>query len=291
MREASPFLVARGRRRGYRTILAPGFLVESQLQGVLSTSADGDATGTREVHVDRPEIGPMTLVYRTERVSPADLNGHGPAKDEHGRPLEIVYGLVCRGRLHGCGDPADLDAARVEALRSYCRFLADESGFAVDTSRPLALRAVPEPAAAAEPVAVPEPPRPPVDRKRKRGLAVPLAVALCGLVAFVALPAGSDDASLIEEASVSPPSGALDCSNATGLELAATIETEGPTDIVYHWRSDSWDSGRREVNVDGRQELPAEYPGASALPGPFRLEIERPEAESVEVGDGLRCAR
>src|SRR3954469_9087360 len=104
---AWPFLVARGRHRGYRTILAPGFLTERRLHGLLSDSTSGeqmDASRAREVEVERPEVGALTLVYRTENMTEAELDGgrgDGLATDEHGRPLEMLYGIVCRGRPGG----------------------------------------------------------------------------------------------------------------------------------------------------------------------------------------------
>ena len=55
-----PFLVARGRERGYRTVLAPGFLTERRLHGLLSDSANGrqmdSSSPPREVEVERPGV-------------------------------------------------------------------------------------------------------------------------------------------------------------------------------------------------------------------------------------------
>jgi hypothetical protein len=283
MAQGWPFLVARGKRRGYRTILAPSFLTENRLQGVLSESTDGDHADAREVHVDRPEVGPMTLVYRTEQVSAAELNGHGSATDEHGRPLEILYGVVCRGRLRACVDAADLRAARAAALASYRRFLAEEDRFVVDASEPFALSAAPE----RERIS----PKPP-PRERRGGLAAAMAAAaLTAVLAVVALGASASDPHEVgAEASVTPASGEIDCSPPIILELGATITTEGRTDVVYRWRSRSWTGGRRTVTVDGRQALPPEYVGASSLAGAFELVIEEPESKRVEVKHDLRCA-
>src|SRR3954469_25015360 len=145
---AWPFLVARGRHRGYRTLLAPGFLTERRLHGLLSDSANGermDGSRAREVEVERPEVGALTLVYRTENMTEAELDGgrgDGLATDEHGRPLEMLYGIVCRGRLHGRVDDDDLGAARREAVESYRRFLAEEDGFEVDASDAFTLRGI-----------------------------------------------------------------------------------------------------------------------------------------------------
>ena len=52
------------------------------------------------------------------------------ALDEHGRELEIRYGVVLRG---GAGATGDLPyGVRERALASYRHFLADEDSFDVD---------------------------------------------------------------------------------------------------------------------------------------------------------------
>lgn len=45
------------------------------------------------------EVGPLTLVYETKVVTADDIGG--VALDEHGRELEIRYGIVLRGRDGG----------------------------------------------------------------------------------------------------------------------------------------------------------------------------------------------
>jgi hypothetical protein len=141
------FLVARGRYRGYRSILVPDFLAASNEYGIVTASVRGDVDPTGAPRVQRitaPETGPMTLVYRTRRMTRADLDhGHrtdDPLTDQHGRPLDLLYGFVSRGAVVHEVDEADLRSARDEALYAYRRFLADEDGSGVQTSRAFTLR-------------------------------------------------------------------------------------------------------------------------------------------------------
>lgn len=144
-----PFLVARGRRKGFRTVLAPAFLVERRQDWQLAEAIDGGpprSAGARTAELDAA-VGLLTIVYQTEPLAAEDLD-ELPAQadrrltDEHGRPLEVVYGIVARGRLREEVDPGDLRDARSQAIASYVRFLDDEDGFDVDRSTPFPLRGV-----------------------------------------------------------------------------------------------------------------------------------------------------
>jgi len=143
-----PFLVARGRRAGYRTVLAPGFLVEADQHHVLAESAGTSgvgADGTRVVDVDDARVGPFSIGYASEQLVRTDVElvgsgGGDLLTDEHGRPLEIVYGIVSRDVLQAPLSVEDLRRARAQALQSYRRFLTDEEGHRVDTAVALSLR-------------------------------------------------------------------------------------------------------------------------------------------------------
>lgn len=139
------FLVARGRRKGYRSVLVPDFLAESDEYGILGETVGGDfpAAGSPRIEsVSAPMTGAITLAYQTQRLTYADLDedrlptnntalSHATddlITDEHGRPLDLLYGFVCRTPRIRETHEADLIAARAEALRAYRRFLADETG-------------------------------------------------------------------------------------------------------------------------------------------------------------------
>ncbi len=113
----------------------------------------------RVVALDSPGAGQITVIYTSERLEKLDglsAGGDGGVTDEHGRPLQILYGLVTRDRLDGDVHPDDLAMSRRESLASYRRFLADEPRFGVDRSSQLELRGVTAPSPP-----LPEPPQQP----------------------------------------------------------------------------------------------------------------------------------
>ncbi|MFC4590905.1 hypothetical protein [Sphaerisporangium corydalis] len=159
-----PFLVARGRRLGYRTLMAPGFLIDERDHGILDD---------RVVPGSSPEVASvielvtgagrrLTVVHATHPVTAADITGPGtpsgagprpsggggsaeagsgtPAgagpgapvpRDEHSRPLRLIYGFCVDGTVSR-PDEDDLRACREVALGAYRRFLGDEEGFTVE---------------------------------------------------------------------------------------------------------------------------------------------------------------
>jgi hypothetical protein len=139
-----PFLVAAGRRQDYRTVLAPAFLV-----------ADVDYGFLDQVVRPTPETGPATVVqartarqrrlsvvYATHRLTAADLTLSGTGtdpRDEHGRPLRLIYGYASPDAAVVEPVAADLERARTTALAAYRRFLADEERVEVIPSHPFPL--------------------------------------------------------------------------------------------------------------------------------------------------------
>lgn len=149
-----PFLVARGRRRGYRALLVPGFLAEAGQTGVLADGLRGDTVPGSPPRVESlsvPDVGRLSCAYRTERLGGRDPAGDStsPVLDEHGRPLEFLYGVVVPTDDVLDPEAEDLDVARQMALSTYERFLGDEAGFPGERSRAFALRSTiaPRPAA------------------------------------------------------------------------------------------------------------------------------------------------
>jgi hypothetical protein len=149
-----PFLIGRGRRIGHRVLLAPDFLVATNEHGVLE-GISGD-TVTR--------LGLLTVRSATHQVGAADVAGAERPRDEHGRPLRLIYGVVASGV-----EPAnaDLPTALAAALATYRRFLHGEDGFTVESAQGFPLAAQPSTVdqRALRQVAQPaQPPRP--DRAR-----------------------------------------------------------------------------------------------------------------------------
>jgi hypothetical protein len=153
---AWPFLVARGRDRGYRTLLAPDFLVAERGYGVLDDSV---VPSDREDQGDVVDVvtgtgRALTVVHATHVLTAADLaepgaesgaesgaeaGGHEP-RDRHSRPLALIYGFVCADARVTEVDPADLVTCRETALGVYRRFLGDEAGFTLEAGREFAPR-------------------------------------------------------------------------------------------------------------------------------------------------------
>jgi hypothetical protein len=143
--EAWPFLVARGRRRGYSALLVPGFLGEHGFLEETAVPLDDVAFRTATTPFG-------SLTWAEHAVTTADAGGE--PRDEYGRPLVLLHGLLCPR-----GEPADAGAALARtdaiALAVYRRFLDGEEAFLAEASAPfeVGLARVP----AARPVPAPRP--------------------------------------------------------------------------------------------------------------------------------------
>ncbi|MET9957513.1 hypothetical protein ABZ128_00190 [Streptomyces sp. NPDC006326] len=143
-----PFLIARGRHHGYRTLLAPEVLLAQRDYGVLDDSVAPSTVEDQAQVMQVVTAGgrPLTVVHATHTATAADLAEPGtepddlPPRDEYGRPLSLMYGFVCEGGAEVRPQPADLAFCREAALRVYRRFLRDEEGFAVEPGRAFPLR-------------------------------------------------------------------------------------------------------------------------------------------------------
>ncbi|HKN99777.1 MAG TPA: hypothetical protein VJX10_21835 [Pseudonocardiaceae bacterium] len=126
-----PFLVARGRTRGYSVLLAPDFLLARRDYGFLEDVAgplpDGTPFRTATVRRDYGDIGVVWC------DCPTGL------RDEHSRPLRLLAGFTCAGTVSRPSE-LDLDAARTAASATFERFLRDEDGFTVESARPFPAR-------------------------------------------------------------------------------------------------------------------------------------------------------
>lgn len=139
---AWPFLVARGRHRGYHVILAPGMLIDTRDHGVLDDAVvPSPQEDTPSVlHVTTRSGRPLTIVHATHVVKATDLATPGtppPPKaprDEHSRPLQLLYGYLTPGHHLLVPRLEDLTHARRTALTTYRDFLNDEDDFPLTAS-------------------------------------------------------------------------------------------------------------------------------------------------------------
>ncbi|TWP50766.1 hypothetical protein FKR81_19380 [Lentzea tibetensis] len=118
-----PFLVARGRRRGYSVLLAPPPLMSSY--GLLEDVArptSGIAVAT---------VRGLCVVWSEHAVTPDDIGAE--PRDEHSRPLRLLHGFVTEQTVTA---PSEVDMSRslTAALDTYRRFLDDEERFTVERS-------------------------------------------------------------------------------------------------------------------------------------------------------------
>jgi hypothetical protein len=145
-----PFLVASGRRRDYSILLAPDFLVADLDYGIIEevVSPASERDPAKVIQVETRASRRLTLAYATHLLTHADiaetLAPTGPStaspRDEHNRPLRLIYGFVSPNGWIPEPDQADLDAARKTALGVYQRFLQDEEKFTVVPARPFPIR-------------------------------------------------------------------------------------------------------------------------------------------------------
>jgi hypothetical protein len=206
-----PFFIGAGRRYEYRTLIAPRFLVEAAEYGILDRHAGRTADG--EIRVARVRSGnsPLWMAYSTRTVTEADVPG---ARDEHGRPLQVLAGFVCDTPIEQ-PDPADLAVAHDTGMAVYRRYLADEDRFGVLGSEPYPLRSVLRPAVTTSPrpAATPSgPPQAPPGALGRRSVQI-LSLAALVLAAVVAVLvvtlSGGDDQNADPTCAASEPAVAI----------------------------------------------------------------------------------
>lgn len=136
-----PFLVARGRRRGYSTLLAPGWLIAERGHGLIEELVGPvDGRPYRSATAVSPQGRLLNVVWAEHLVTAADVASTSAPRDEHSRPLRLLYGFLCTATI--VVDPAgDLTHSRLAALDTYRHFLADEEHFAVEASAPFEVAA------------------------------------------------------------------------------------------------------------------------------------------------------
>lgn len=196
-----PFLVARGQRLGYRVVLAPDFLVRTRQHDLLAEyvgAGPAGPGGQSVVEMPSPEFGPLVVTYREEPAAAAELvpgSETDTLRDRHGRPLELLYGVVT-GIPSAPVDGSDMAQARAAAIEAYRRFLADEEGADVQPSPGYPPDAEPPqpqvPAVARQERPVPARlPVPPAGRRGRNWIVIVAALVVVVVVVVVAVLVGS----------------------------------------------------------------------------------------------------
>jgi hypothetical protein len=340
MSQGWPFLVARGRRTDYRTVLVPDVLAGERLQSLLTDclrAPDDGSLGNIVVH--SPNTGPFTACYRAEVLRPVDMetareDHDAPAgatylSDEHGRPLEYLYGLLQRGDGQPLPADVDMDRARLVALNSYRTFLLDEDGFTFERSGavPLAGSEVPDrvPTDEGLPPVAPQPrplhpqqpafkargaavaygpPAPPQPAENRRGAhrgafgsavltgALALIVLTVVLVVFVKQPTAVGQVVGVELLDIQQDADSPSCSGPVHGEVTARVTVEdAPVELVFYFREDDQDGQKRRLTVEqsGTTDIPLPV-DLDADEGQLSLIIESPnELTSDPMEFNLEC--
>ena len=187
--EGWPFLVGAGRHHDYNVLLAPDFLIADAAHGRLGEVAAPTPVDAppRLIEASTSTGRRLGITYATYLVSDADV---AQPRDEHGRPLRLMYGFVCPAGQIETPAKADLDAARAASLATYRRYLAEEDRFSTAASTAFPLRST----VTAWPVRDNRIRSVTVNRPRRAMLAWCAAAAtICALVATALLIAGQGD--------------------------------------------------------------------------------------------------
>lgn len=159
-----PFLVARGRRVGYRAILVPDMMTGTSDEDVLADSVHASVPSSDGARVDRvatSTMGDLTIVYRVHRLQPADVERRAASLDDadvadgspaaatdvHGRPIDLFYGFVTPANVRRV-ESTDLRVARDAGLSAYRRFLTNEQHYASEGAQSFQPRSVVTPVVA-----------------------------------------------------------------------------------------------------------------------------------------------
>ena len=126
--QAWPFLVSRNLYLDYRTIVAPDFICREKIQNLLARVAEGNLTDpgsaiSRTVHGSKADD--FTIIFRVVRATKKEISiadGDEVLKDQFGREIDLIEGIVLRG-VSGVSIPQNvLDQAHLQLTESYRQF-------------------------------------------------------------------------------------------------------------------------------------------------------------------------
>src|SRR4051812_15280943 len=127
--DAWPFLIARGRSVGQRTVLAPGFLPSTGRHVLLKSAVTRPQQSTldwlrQSVRIE-PE-GEYTLFFRTTTAHPRMVGQDGDALlDESSRKVEVTEGIIIAGDVSEPDPQVMAEALRITAETFRAFWLAD----------------------------------------------------------------------------------------------------------------------------------------------------------------------
>lgn len=134
------FLVSCNQSLDYRTVVAPNFMCEAGIAGLLARVTEGDLTekGTafyREIH--NSKVGDITLIFRIVEAIAEDIgiSGNGVLKDLFGREIYLIEGIALKGIVSNIVTTANnLEEAHKQVLEHYRNFWEVEDSFSAGAS-------------------------------------------------------------------------------------------------------------------------------------------------------------
>ncbi|WP_449420949.1 WD40 repeat domain-containing protein [Phormidium nigroviride] len=133
------FLVSRNQSLDYRTVVAPKFMYDAGIAGLLARVTEGDLTekGTalyREIH--NSKAGDITLIFRIVEARAEDIGtGNGVLKDLFGREISLIEGIAFQGQESNIVMTANhLEEAHKRIIGDYRKFWEVEDSFSAVAS-------------------------------------------------------------------------------------------------------------------------------------------------------------
>jgi hypothetical protein len=174
---AWPFLISRNRQLDYQVLVAPGFLVDAGIAGLLATRVGGDPTESPQyLELSRTKVGRIALFYRIIIAT----KGERVLRDAASRPIVWIEGLVMRGsqKEHPVS-VRDLEEAHKRVEGVYWRFWNETTPVPVERSSAFAVPVAGEIEERRLPLPTEPPPEPAVaSDQQSRPSIVPIGLSL-----------------------------------------------------------------------------------------------------------------
>jgi len=128
--EVWPFLVSRNRYLDYRTVVAPDFICDDGISGLLATATKANSTELNQLiyrKIVNSKSGDFTIVFQSLIAKEKDIYAGGSNKkivDQFGREILLFNGVV----INSIGDnyiyvsKKDIEIAYNKSIESYRKF-------------------------------------------------------------------------------------------------------------------------------------------------------------------------
>jgi len=126
--QAWSFLVSRNPSLDYRTIVAPDFICQAGIPNLLARVAEGNLTEQGSAIcriVYGSKANDFTIIFRVVRATKKEIGlptGDEVLKDQFGREIHLIEGIVLRDMNEVSIPQKVLDQAHLQLIESYRRF-------------------------------------------------------------------------------------------------------------------------------------------------------------------------